>query len=243
MISEPQPQFVNSDSDDPFMSQLMVTLDIAAMVVVRSSPTMCFRLAYRQRAGPPQRLRLDSELLDQLTGVAALAAPAIQNGLLVDELRYKASHDALTGLLNRVGFRQRIDGVLSSVGTQHAPVGLLFVDLDDFKQVNDIHGHDFGDELLRQAAERLAAIGRGGDEVAGSAGTSSPSSWRTSTAMIRFSPRNSAYATPSWSRFCSARSRSRSASVSEGGLARGHPLRERARPARGRSYVSGEGRA
>jgi diguanylate cyclase (GGDEF)-like protein len=167
MISEPQPQFVNSDSDDPFMSQLMVTLDIAAMVVVPIVAHDVFLgLLIVSVQDRPQRLRLDSELLDQLTGVAALAAPAIQNGLLVDELRYKASHDALTGLLNRVGFRQRIDGVLSSVGTQHAPVGLLFVDLDDFKQVNDIHGHDFGDELLRQAAERLAAIGRGGDEVA-----------------------------------------------------------------------------
>ena len=114
----------------------------------------------------PQRLRPDSELLNQLTGVAALAAPAIQNGLLVDELRHRASHDGLTGLLNRAGFRQRIDGVLASARTVDGQVGLLFVDLDDFKQVNDVHGHDVGDELLRQAAERLAGIGRSGDEVA-----------------------------------------------------------------------------
>jgi len=167
MISEPQPKLVDSDSDDPFLSQLLVALDIAAMVLVPIVAHDVFLgLLIVIAVDRPQRLGLGSELLDQLTGVAALAAPAIQNGLLVDELRYKASHDALTGLLNRVGFRQRIDGVLASVGARHGQVGLLFVDLDDFKQVNDVHDHDFGDELLRQAAERLAMIGRGGDEVA-----------------------------------------------------------------------------
>ena len=98
--------------------------------------------------------------------MAALAAPAIQNGLLVDELRHKASHDSLTELLNRVGFRQHIDRALAGVGERQGHVGLLFIDLDDFKHVNDAHGHDFGDELLRQAAERLQGMARGSDEVA-----------------------------------------------------------------------------
>ena len=98
--------------------------------------------------------------------MAALAAPAIQNGQLVDQLRHKASHDGLTGLLNRVGFRQRIDAALDKVATDDGHVGLLFVDLNEFKRVNDLHGHEAGDELIRQAAARLSAICRGEDDVA-----------------------------------------------------------------------------
>jgi diguanylate cyclase (GGDEF)-like protein len=114
----------------------------------------------------PERLEPDGELIEQLTGVAALAAPAIQNARLVDELQHNASHDGLTGLLNLVGFRQHIDRALSSVDTGHQHVGLLFIDLNDFKVVNDTFGHEGGDELLRQAATRLRAIGRGDDRVA-----------------------------------------------------------------------------
>ena len=114
----------------------------------------------------PERLRPDSDLLQRLTGVAALAAPAIQNGHLVDQLRHKASHDGLTGLLNRVGFRHSIDAALARVATDHGQLGLLFVDLNEFKRVNDVHGHEAGDELIRQAAARLSTICRGEDDVA-----------------------------------------------------------------------------
>ena len=108
----------------------------------------------------PQRLRSDRELVERLTGVAALAATAMRNGQLVDRLHYKASHDALTGLLNRTGFRQHIERMLD-VRRGPARLGLLYVDLDDFKQVNDTHGHEVGDELLRQVALRLEATARG----------------------------------------------------------------------------------
>jgi diguanylate cyclase (GGDEF)-like protein len=167
MITERQPQFFGKETDDPFICQLMVRLDMTALVLVPIvSRDVFLGILSVSVADRPQRLRADGELLERLTGVAALAAPAIQNGQLVDTLRHKASHDGLTGLLNRVGFKQRIDGVLDSVGPWHGRVGLLFVDLNDFKQVNDSHGHEAGDELIRQAAERLRTIGRGSDEVA-----------------------------------------------------------------------------
>ncbi len=167
MITEPQPHFFDSGTDDPFIGRLMGMLDVAALAVVPIVARGVFLgILTVPVADSPERLRPDSDLLERLTGVAALAAPAIQNGQLVDQLHHKASHDGLTGLLNRVGFRQRIDSVLDSVRTGDGQMGLLFVDLNEFKRVNDRHGHEAGDELICEAAARLSAICRGNDEVA-----------------------------------------------------------------------------
>jgi diguanylate cyclase (GGDEF)-like protein len=167
MIAVPEPQFFGEGTDDPYISELMSTLEVVGLVVVPIVArdvflgTLTVSVAER-----PERLRADDELVQRLTGVAALAATAIQNGQLVDKLRHKASHDGLTGLLNRVGFRQQIDRTLGSVSPEDGQVGLLFVDLDDFKHVNDAYGHEAGDELIRKSAMRLDAIARASDQVA-----------------------------------------------------------------------------
>jgi diguanylate cyclase (GGDEF)-like protein len=167
MIAEPRPLFFERDTDDPFIVELMERLDLAAFVAVPIVARNVFRGALTVSvAARPERLRPDSELLERLTGVAALAAPAIENGRLVDKLHHRASHDGLTGLLNRVGFRQHIDGLMARAEGGQAKVALLFVDLNDFKQVNDLYRHEAGDELIRQAAQRLSSIARGSDEVA-----------------------------------------------------------------------------
>jgi diguanylate cyclase (GGDEF)-like protein len=167
MIAKPQPQFFEAHTEDPFMRELMATLDVVALVsvpiVARDIFVGVLTVAVTD---DPQRLRADGDLLERLTGVASLAATAIQNGQLVDKLRHKASHDALTGLLNRLGFRQHIDQILESSSAGQRQVGLLFIDLDDFKQVNDAYGHDAGDELIRKAAHRLEATARSGDGIA-----------------------------------------------------------------------------
>jgi diguanylate cyclase (GGDEF)-like protein len=167
MLASPEPHFFETGTDDAFIASIMQTLDVVAMtvapIVARGEFLGILIASVSARA---ERLRRDEDLVQRLTGVAALAAPAIQNGQLVDQLRYKASHDGLTGLLNRVGFRQHIDAVLDHVGAADGHVGLLFVDLNEFKRVNDIHGHEAGDELICQAAARLRATCRGTDEVA-----------------------------------------------------------------------------
>lgn len=82
------------------------------------------------------------------------------------ELWWMANHDALTGLVNRVLFQQRLAAAIESAGASGASVSLLLLDLDDFKSVNDTLGHDAGDALLVEAAKRLSAKARDIDTVA-----------------------------------------------------------------------------
>ncbi|HEV2922989.1 MAG TPA: diguanylate cyclase [Solirubrobacteraceae bacterium] len=167
LIAVPEPQFFDHQTEDPLLSGMMSTLGMVAVAIVPIVARDIFLGVFTVSVThSPQRLRSDGDLPERLTGVAALAATAIQNGQLVDKLSHKASHDALTGLLNRVGFRQCIDQLLDSANPGEGHLGLLFVDLDDFKQVNDAYGHEAGDELIRKAALRLESIARGGDGVA-----------------------------------------------------------------------------
>ena len=81
-----------------------------------------------------------------------------------EELQFQAFHDPLTALANRALFRDRLEHALEQ--RREAPISVLFVDLDDFKNVNDSLGHDAGDRLLVSVGERLRACVRPGDTVA-----------------------------------------------------------------------------
>ena len=113
-----------------------------------------------------ERLELTPELSDKLSGVAAHAVTALENGHLVDHITHQASHDQLTGVCNRVGFGEQLARAQERALEREETIALFYVDLDNFKEVNDRHGHGIGDEVLTTVARRLAALVRPSDTVA-----------------------------------------------------------------------------
>jgi diguanylate cyclase (GGDEF)-like protein/PAS domain S-box-containing protein len=103
--------------------------------------------------------------LSQVIGAVMVCQDVSQARKLAHQLSYQASHDALTGLYNRLKFEEHLNQLLTNVEPrdQHA---LLYLDLDQFKIVNDTCGHMAGDELLRQLATVLLDCIRRGDILA-----------------------------------------------------------------------------
>jgi diguanylate cyclase (GGDEF)-like protein len=82
-----------------------------------------------------------------------------------EELAFHATHDALTGLPNRTLILDRVEQMLARAARSKTPVAALFVDLDNFKGINDTLGHGVGDELLRAVAARLQGVVRHADAL------------------------------------------------------------------------------
>lgn len=87
-----------------------------------------------------------------------------------EQLIHRAFHDSLTGLPNRALFMDRLEHALARQDRRGNSISLLFVDLDDFKTINDSWGHDAGDQVLVETGSRLSAGVRAGDTVARLAG-------------------------------------------------------------------------
>ncbi|ROP42785.1 diguanylate cyclase (GGDEF)-like protein [Pseudokineococcus lusitanus] len=99
------------------------------------------------------------------TVVGQVVRYSAQRDALRGDLAHAAAHDPLTQLANRGQILEDVAAALHRAVRSGTPVGLLFVDLDHFKAVNDRHGHAVGDEVLREVAVRLRATVRAGDGV------------------------------------------------------------------------------
>ncbi|MGB8876253.1 MAG: sensor domain-containing diguanylate cyclase, partial [Solirubrobacteraceae bacterium] len=161
------PLLVDRTTDDGKLRRMLTDLELAAAILVPLIAGESFLgvliVSVLER---PQRLRLTPDLLDRLSGVAAQATTALQNGRLVDQITHRAMHDQLTGLANRLQFTERVRAAIDRARDERQSVTLLYMDLDRFKPVNDEFGHDVGDQLLVALAKRLAGCTRSEDMVA-----------------------------------------------------------------------------
>ena len=109
---------------------------------------------------------VDDEDKDKAIGMDGTMQDITERIQAERRIRHLAYYDPLTGLGNRQLFKERLEGALDMARRHEDTVGVLFFDLDDFKQVNDSLGHAAGDALLKQVAVRLQHGVRGSDYVA-----------------------------------------------------------------------------
>jgi diguanylate cyclase (GGDEF)-like protein len=113
-----------------------------------------------------RRRAFTQDELDFLRAIANLLAQATERGRSEADIRHQALHDPLTGLPNRTLFVDRLDVALAQARRRDTWVAVLFLDVDNFKLVNDSLGHGAGDALLLELSARLDASLRAGDTMA-----------------------------------------------------------------------------
>jgi diguanylate cyclase (GGDEF)-like protein/PAS domain S-box-containing protein len=111
-------------------------------------------------------LRTRDNGTDEITGAVVLLHDVTELRGITRQMSYQATHDALTGLTNRLEFERRLSESLEAVRRGESAHVLCFIDLDHFKAVNDTSGHQAGDSLLREVAKLMREAVRDSDTVA-----------------------------------------------------------------------------
>lgn len=161
------PVFIDQRTGTPAHREMLRTLGFEATIMVPlvSSDELLGMLAVAVR-DHAERLAPNPDLLDRLSGVGAQASTALDNGRLVDVITHQALHDQLTGLANRGRFTAELRTAVAQARDARRLAGLFYLDLDQFKPVNDELGHEAGDALLVAVAQRLRNCTRAEDIVA-----------------------------------------------------------------------------
>ncbi len=104
--------------------------------------------------------------VELISSIANQVGVAVAKSELQRKIEHQAYHDVLTGLPNRLLFETTAEKVLAQAKRSHLHFGIVFIDLDGFKHVNDTLGHDIGDLLLKEVAEKFGSRTRAGDTLA-----------------------------------------------------------------------------
>lgn len=165
--SPTNPQLSQDSSRPPYkyflvsgLASLFLSL-IAGIVAYRLSDRLTAPIKLLQKQAkmidtsqPPkeERLKMENEIGELATTIYDMAADLeLQNR----SVKYLAFHDPLTGLTNRTSFQMRLeDNVVEAANSRHQ-CAVVYIDLDDFKEINDLRGHDSGDRALRTVANRI----------------------------------------------------------------------------------------
>jgi len=112
-----------------------------------------------------EQASFSEEEFELATRLGDAAALAVDNAHIRDRLEREAQTDSLTGLYNHRHFHERLRKELTRAASEHQNVGLVMLDIDDFKKVNDVFGHAIGDQVLAELADHLRACVRTEDVV------------------------------------------------------------------------------
>lgn len=162
-------QFISAQLDGlPCLCKLVVGLTVSSDVI-DTSPACSGKLRHDILSGNGDRLgsitvgsgsgcgeATDARRIEVLEIGCSLAALAVDNRRLYDTLRHQSEYDQLTNAGNRFLFQRRLDEMLSKALQSGSEFAMIYVDIDRFKQVNDMHGHRTGDIYLQQIASRMS---------------------------------------------------------------------------------------
>lgn len=157
-------QLIGTHARDHFGASGDTDSETSAISIALRGDSASFELAWTGRsfACSVEPLRTGS---GEIEGALGLAVDITERKVLETQLTYRAFHDPLTGLANRALFRDRVMHALSRIG-RGKHVAIVFLDLDDFKTINDSLGHGEGDRLLAAVGSRLVGAVRSHDTVA-----------------------------------------------------------------------------
>jgi len=166
IIASGQPLLLNEEGSS-WAQNILRTFGLTALTAAPISPGGEMRgLVLAHWDTTPAPLYLDPILAERLSGLAGLAAIALDNVELLSQARFNALHDPLTGLANRALFAETLTNALDGFRQSGEELAVLYCDIDRFKRTNDTLGHRVGDAVLVEVAERLRSVVRVTDLVA-----------------------------------------------------------------------------